>query len=123
MQLDKIKMSRRSQSLLGILKHKTSLPINVLSRFAICISLNDKITPNPDIYPEDGMELLPHILFGKYNKIFTILMTSRLRSEKLDPLIYLNPMFRAHLNRGASLLKPRISDMGDFQNLVVDSQK
>ena len=50
-------------------------------------------------------------------------MTSRLRSEKLDPLIYLNPMFRAHLNRGASLLKPRISDMGDFQNLVVDSQK
>ena len=74
MQLDKIKMSRRSQSLLGILKHKTSLPINVLSRFAICISLNDKITMcNPDIYPEDGMELLPHILFGKYNKIFTYL--------------------------------------------------
>ena len=116
-------MSTRSQSLLGNLKHKTGLPINVLARFSICLSLNDKTIPNPDIYPEDGMELLPHILFGKYNKIFIMLMTSRLKSEKLDPSTYLNKMLRAHLNRGASLLKPRISDIGDFQNLVVDSQK
>ena len=117
MNLNKIKISMRSQHLLGRLKSKTSIPINVLARFSICLSFNDKSVPNPDIYPEDGMELLPHILFGKYNKMFEALTICRLVNDKLDPNTYLNDMLRAHLNRGSTLLHPRIDNIGDFYDL------
>ena len=62
--LDKVRLSIRSQHQLGHLKHKTNIPINVLARFGICLSLNDSSIPNPDIYDEKGMELMPHVLYG-----------------------------------------------------------
>lgn len=118
LQFIRLRMSIRSQNLLGQLKHKTGLTINILARFAICLSLKDPSIPNPDEYDEKGMEILPSVLFGEHEKMFLALMIQRLNHDKFDPHIYLNKMTRAHLNRGAAALWPRINDLSDFYEMI-----
>mgnify|MGYP002636787094 FL=1 len=109
--------------LFGILKHKTKLDINVLARYAICLSLKDPSIPNPDEFDERGMELVPSILFGEHENIYMALMLDRLHKDKLDPKVYLHKMTRAHFNRGAAALFPRIQDLTDFSNIIQQEQK
>lgn len=115
--LDKVRLSIRSQHQLGHLKHKTNIPINVLARFGICLSLNDSSIPNPDIYDEKGMELMPHILYGKNELIFSTMFQYRFKQDNLDYEEYGSRMIRAHINRGSGMLFPRIKHVGDFSKL------
>ncbi len=123
MQFNRIRFSQRAQHLLGTLKHRTDLGINVLARYALCLSLKDPSIPNPDEFDEKGMELLPSVLFGEYENIYMALMLERLHKDKLDPKLYLHKMTRAHLNRGASALFPRIHDLSDFNDIIQVEQK
>lgn len=116
--LNKLRLSIRSQNHLGQLKHKTGLPINVLARFGMCLSLKDSSMPNPDMYDEKGMELMPHILFGKNELIFSAMFEQRLKKDNLDYDKYANRMIRAHVNRGAGILFPRIDKLEDFAKLL-----
>ncbi len=111
-------MSMRSQSQLGQLKSRTGLPINVLARFGICMSLADETVPNPDLYDEKGMELLPHILFGEHEAAYAAALRCRLDEDGLDLAMYADRMMRAHLNRGAGMLFPRVRGLGDFARLL-----
>jgi len=113
-------MGMRAQNLYGQLKNKTGISINILARYGMCLSLNDRSIPNPQEYDEKGMDLLPSVLFGEHEKMFHAVFLTRLQKDKLDPELYLHEMMRAHLNRGAGLLFPRISDLSDFNdNLYV----
>ena len=116
--LDRVRMSMRSQSQLGQLKSRTGLPINVLARFGICMSLADETIPNPDLYDEKGMELLPHILFGEHEAAYAAALRCRLDEDGLDLAMYADRMMRAHLNRGAGMLFPRVRGLGDFARLL-----
>ena len=116
--LDRVRMSMRSQSQLGQLKSRTGLPINVLARFGICMSLADETVPNPDLYDEKGMELLPHILFGEHEAAYAAALRCRLDEDGLDFAMYADRMMRAHLNRGAGMLFPRVQGLGDFARLL-----
>lgn len=116
--LDKVRLSVRSQNHFGQLKHKTGLPINVLARFGIVLSLNDSSIPNPDMYDEKGMELLPHILYGKNERMYAAMFQYRLRQDRLSYQKYADRMIRAHVNRGAGMLFPRINCMEDFAKLL-----
>ena len=116
--LEKVKLSIRAQNNLGQLKHRTDVPINVLARFGACLSLNDSSIPNPDMYDETGMELLPHILFGRHELMFSLLFRQRLHHDGLDWDEYGSRMVRAHINRGAGMLFPRISKLEDFGRLL-----
>ena len=116
--LDRVRMSMRSQSQLGQLKSRTGLPINVLARFGICMSLADETVPNPDLYDEKGMELLPHILFGEHEAAYAAALRCRLDEDGLDFAMYADRMMRAHLNRGAGMLFPRVRGLGDFAALL-----
>ena len=116
--LDRVRMSMRSQSQLGQLKSRTGLPINVLARFGICMSLADETVPNPDLYDEKGMELLPHILFGEHEVAYAAALRCRLDEDGLDFAMYADRMMRAHLNRGAGMLFPRVQGLGDFAGLL-----
>ena len=116
--LDRVRMSSRSQSQLGQLKSRTGLPINVLARFGICMSLADETVPNPDLYDEKGMELLPHILFGEHEAAYAAALRCRLDEDGLDLAMYADRMMRAHLNRGAGMLFPRVRGLGDFARLL-----
>lgn len=116
--LGKVRMSIRSQNHLGNLKSRTGLPVNVLARFALCLSLRDPSMPNPDIYDEKGTELMPHILFGEHEDMFSALFQMRLHEEGLEYEKYADRMIRAHLNRGAGMLFPRISRLDDFAEVL-----
>ena len=123
MQFNRLKMSSRTQSLLGMLKRKTGLTPNILGRFAICLSLKDPSIPNSDEYDEKGSEIHPSVLFGEHEKMFMALMIKRLQHDRLDPKLYLHKQLRAHLNRGAIALWPRINDLSDFYELVKEERK
>jgi len=86
------------------------------------MSLKDPSIPNPDEFNQDGSELTPAVLFGEHEQIYLALMLNRLKKDKLDPEIYLQKMTRAHLNRGAIALWPRINDLSDFYELVKEER-
>ena len=116
--LGKVRLSIRAQNHLGQLKYRTGIPINVLARFGICLSLKDESAPNPDMYDERGMELLPHILFGRNEMVFSALFEQRLRDDGLHYATYADRMIRAHTNRGAGMLFPRIDGLAHFARLL-----
>ena len=70
------------------------------------------------MYDEKGMELMPHILFGKNELMFAAMFQQRLRDDKLDYDKYSDRMIRAHVNRGAGILFPRIGRLEDFTKLL-----
>ncbi len=123
MQFNRIRFSHRTQNSYGMIKHKTGLGVNVLARYGLCLSLKDPSIPNPDEYEEGGMEILPSVLFGEHENIYMALMLNRLHNDKLAPEIYLHKMTRAHLNRGAAALYPRIHDLSDFNDIIQQEQK
>ncbi len=114
--------STRVQANLGILRIKTGLTPNIFLRFAFCMSLKDPSIPNPDEHNQNGSELTPAVLFGEHEPIYLALMLNRLKKDNLDPGIYLHKMTRAHLNRGAIALWPRINDLSDFYELVKEER-
>ena len=101
-----------------MLKSRTGLSINILARYAFCLSLKDQSIPNPDEFDEKGMEILPSVLFGEHENIYMALMLDRLKKDNMDPELYLQKMTRAHLNRGSAMLFPRINDLTDFIDII-----
>ena len=123
MQFSRYRFSSRTQSLFGMLKNKTGLSINILARYAFCLSLKDQSIPNPDEFDEKGMEILPSVLFGEHENIYNALMIDRLKKDNLDPELYFNKMARAHLNRGSAILFPRIQELTDFIDIIKQERK
>ena len=122
MKFDRIKLSNRSQQLLGSMKKKTGLTPNILARFALCMSIKERSIPNPDEFDQGGSELSPEVLFGDFEQMYHTLMINRLDNDKLDYEKYLNTMARAHINRGVIALSPRINDLSDFYELVKEER-
>ena len=122
LKFNSITTSSRIQKNLGIMKTKTGLTPNISLRCALCMSLKDPSIPNPDEYNQEGSKLEPAVLFGEHEPIYMALMLNRLKKDGLDPELYLQKMTRAHLNRGAIALWPRINDLSDFYELVKDEQ-
>ena len=123
MQFSRYKFSTRTQHLFGMLKSKTGLNINILARYAFCLSLKDPSIPNPDEFDEKGMEILPSVLFGEHENIYMALILDRLKKDNMDPELYLQKMTRAHLNRGSAMLFPRINDLTDFIDIIKQEKK
>ena len=130
MQFSRVRTSTRSRGILAKLKSRTGLTTNLLSRFAICLSLKDASIPNPLEFDEDGTEFLPATLFGEYEKLFLALLIDRLHRDGLEPdakdkneQIELNRMLRAHLNRGIYSLTSRLQGLDGFNEMVKAEQK
>jgi DNA sulfur modification protein DndE len=99
------------------------LTVNIIARHAFCLSLKDQSIPNPDEFDENGSEILPSVLFGEHENIYMALMLDRLKKDNLDPKLYLNKMTRAHLNRGAAIMFPRIHELTDFIDIIKQERK
>ena len=122
MKFNLITVSTRSTNILSALRRDTGLTPNISARFAICMSLKDRSVPNPDEFNRGGSKLEPDVLFGKHEQIYLALMLNRLKTDRLDPELYLNEMTRAHLNRGVIALGPRINDLSNFYELVKEER-
>lgn len=121
MQFNRIKISRSSTVRLQQLKGRTGLTPNILSRIALCYSLNDPHTPDPANYDEDGQEFNRYTLTGEYDTFFVSLIKERCVMDGLDPISEFIPQFKAHLNRGVQTIFPRIKHIGDLEKLLNSS--
>ena len=122
MKFNLITVSTRSTRILSDLRIKTGLTPNISARFAICMSLKDRSVPNPDEFNRGGSKLEPDVLFGKHEQIYLALMLNRLKTDRLDPELYLNEHTRAHLNRGMIALHKRIKNLSSFNKLVKEER-
>ena len=117
----RIKLSAKSQNLLGRIKARTGLTPNILARFALCLSINEQSKPIITEYDKDGSELEPSILFGEFEPLYLGLMKNRLRKDGVTES-ELNEMTRCHINRGVIALSPRIQNLGDFYKLIQEER-
>jgi len=114
----RVKLSAKSQNLLGRLKARTGLTPNLLARFALCLSIKEKSFPDPNEYDRNGSEIEPNVLFGEYESLYLGLMRNRLEKDGKNIETDLNEMTRCHINRGVIALSPRIQNLGDFYELI-----
>lgn len=118
MSFNRIRISKGATVRLQQLKGKTGLTPNILSRLAVCYSLNESRTPDPSEYDEDGQEFNRYTLTGEWDVFFIALLKERCIHDGLDPDKDLLPQFRAHLNRGVFSIFARIKGLGDLQSLL-----
>lgn len=118
MSFNRLHISKGATIRLQQLKGKTGLTPNILSRLAICYSLNEPQIPNPSGYDEEGQEFNRYTLTGEWDSFFIALLKERCIQDGLDPEKDLLPQFRAHLNRGVYSIFTRIKDLGDIQSLL-----
>jgi DNA sulfur modification protein DndE len=118
MTFTRVRISVNATTRLIQLKGRTGLTPNILSRIAICYSLNDPTIPNPENYDEKGQEINRFTLTGEWDTFFIALVKERCIHDGLDPERDLYDQLRAHLNRGVMGLFSRIKGLGDFQTLI-----
>ena len=82
MKFNRIKLSAKSQNLLGRLKARTGLTPNLIARFALCLSIKEKSAPIPNQYDKGGNEIEPAVLFGEYESLYLGLMKNKLQKDK-----------------------------------------
>jgi DNA sulfur modification protein DndE len=123
MSFQRIRLSHGATYRLQSLKGKTGLTPNILSRIALCCSLNDPLIPDPADYDEEGQEMNRYTLTGEWDAFFIALMRERCIEDGLDPEDDLFPQFRAHLNRGAFFVFSQVKDLSDFLSLMPASQE
>ena len=121
MKFSRLKLSGKSQNLLGRLKNRTGLTPNIVARFALCISIKEKSAPIIAQYDKEGSEIEPSVLFGEYEDLYLGLMKNRLKKDGLS-YSELNEMTRCHINRGVIALAPRIQNIGDFYVLIKEER-
>ena len=121
MKFSRLKLSGKSQNLLGRLKNRTGLTPNIVARFVLCISIKEKSAPIIAQYDKEGSEIEPSVLFGEYEDLYLGLMKNRLKKDGLS-YSELNEMTRCHINRGVIALAPRIQNIGDFYDLIKEER-
>ena len=119
MQLNRIHISEDSRNKLSILKGRTGLLPNVLSRIGLMLSLAEANEPELDSDASDGSEFNRFTLMGEWDMLIVALLEERGAAKGLDEdNEVLVKYFRAHLNRGVRLLYGRVKGIEDLTNLL-----
>jgi DNA sulfur modification protein DndE len=123
MSFNRIRISNKATTLLRILKGRTGLTPNILSRIAFCLSLGEPGVPDPQLYDDEGQEFNRYTLTGEWDLLFISLLKERILKDKLDPDRDLLPQFKAHLNRGVLTLYNRVKSLTDLYDLIPAQNK
>ena len=119
MQLNRIHISEDSRNKLSILKGRTGLLPNVLSRIGLMLSLAEASEPELEADTTDGSEFNRFTLMGEWDPLIVALLEERSFAKGMckdnDTLV---AYFRAHLNRGVRLLYSRVKRLEDLENLI-----
>ena len=119
MQLNRIHISEDSRNKLSILKGRTGLLPNVLSRIGLMLSLAEANEPELDADATDGSEFNRFTLMGEWDPLIVALLEERGAANGLgEDNEMLVKYFRAHLNRGVRLLYGRVKRLEDLANLL-----
>lgn len=114
----RIKISIDATNKLKTLKWRTGLTPNILSRIALCFSLEKGQITNLVPVDENGQEFNRYTLTGEYDIYFVSLVKERCLQEGLDPNKDFMEMFKQHLNNGIIAIYGRIKNLSDLKNLL-----
>ena len=114
----KIFLSADNTQKVRTMKGRTGITPNILCRFALALSLRDPGAPDPSSFPNDGMEFNRYTLLGPHEVLMLALVRQRCLNDGLDPDGELVEQLRAHINRGVSILYPRLRNLSDLGRLV-----
>lgn len=119
MSFSKLHVSIKTTGQFSQLKGRTGLTPNILSRMALCLSIADPSIPNSSLDDEKGQEFSRYTLLGEWDSFFIALLKERLIHDGVDPEKEIIAHFKAHLNRGVSMLYSRVKSLDDIHDLVV----
>lgn len=117
MKFSKIRLSKDASNRLRFLAGRTGLTPNLLCRMGFCLSLEEPKVPKPEDFPEEDREFNRYTLLGEFDLLFMALLRQRMQNDRLDDE-HLEEYFRAHLNRGITLLQQRVRGVADLASLV-----
>jgi len=117
MKLTKLRLTKDASNRLRFLAGKTSLTPNLLCRIGFCLSLSEATIPDPAEYSDEDREFNRYTLLGEYDPLFIALLKERCLQDGLD-FGRLPEYFRAHMNRGVTLLQQRVRSLSDIADLV-----
>jgi DNA sulfur modification protein DndE len=117
MKLTKLRLTKDASNRLRFLAGKTSLTPNLLCRIGFCLSLSEATIPDPAEYSDEDREFNRYTLLGEYDPLFIALLKERCLQDGLDNG-RLPDYFRAHMNRGVTLLQQRVRSLSDIADLV-----
>ena len=117
MKLTKLRLTTDASNRLRHLAGKAGLTPNLVCRLGFCLSLQEPSSLNPDDYPEEDREFNRYTLLGEYDGLFVALLRQRCHQDGVDP-VQLPQYFRAHVNRGVSLLQRRVKNISDIAMLA-----
>jgi DNA sulfur modification protein DndE len=117
MKLTRLRLTKDASNRLRFLAGRTGLTPNLLCRIGFCLSLAEPGVPIPEQYPEEDREFNRYTLLGEYDPLFVALLKERIRQDGLN-IDLLPEHFRAHVNRGITLLQQRAKGLADIAELV-----
>jgi DNA sulfur modification protein DndE len=82
-----------------------------------CLSLEEPKAPDPKEFAEEEREFNRYTLLGEYDVLFVALLRQRLYQDGIETG-RLEDHFRAHMNRGLSLLQQRVRNVADLAGLI-----
>ena len=117
----KVFLSADNTQKVRTLKGRTGLTPNILCRFALALSLRDPGVPDPSAYPNDGMEFNRYTLLGSHEVLMLALLRQRCVEDGLNPDEDLPEQLRAHINRGVTVLYPRLRTLSDIGEMILQA--
>lgn len=126
--IKQVRLSNTAKEQLIRLKVRTGIQNwNVLCRWALCVSLQEKTSPTPVEIPADSnVEMSWHVFGGEYHELYLAALVERCVKDRLDiSPENLSRQFRLHLHRGISYLATpgKIRNIMDLLSLAFQSKK
>jgi DNA sulfur modification protein DndE len=121
--LGELRVTKETSSRLRYFAGKTGLTPNLLCRIGFCLSLAEPPIPNPADYPEEEREFNRYTLLGEFNPLFVALLRQRCFRDGIEDPAALPLYFRAHSNRGITLLQQRTRSIADIVNLAAKTNE
>ncbi len=114
----KIQLDEASTQVLKTMKARTGLTRQYLCRLAFCLSVNEPGHPDPASYNERGIEFNRYTLTGEWDRLFMAYLREWLELEQPQADAEESAWFRAHINRGLTVLQRRVKTLADITELV-----
>ena len=114
----KIQLDEASTQVLKTMKGRTGLTHQYLCRLAFCLSLSEPGHPDPATYDERGIEFNRYTLTGEWDALFVAYLREWMALEEPGGKADEPAWFRAHINRGLTLLQRRVRSLADVADLV-----
>jgi DNA sulfur modification protein DndE len=120
---NKITVGKETDQRLRNLKARTGLTPNLICRLGFCLSLAEAGVPDAGLYADGNVrEFNRYTLTGQWDAFFFALLRERLDQDGLNLETDLESQFKAHLNRGVSLLNQRLKNIADLASIVSEAQ-